>query len=48
MRARLVQTAPQRVTRMIEQEAAMPAKRTPGRAPEAMWDWEPKTLEPKT
>jgi DNA polymerase len=42
---RLVQTAPQRVTRMIEQEATMPAKRNPDRAVEAMWDQEPKTLD---
>jgi DNA polymerase len=30
---------------MIEQEATMPAKRTPERALEAMWDQEPKTLD---
>jgi DNA polymerase len=30
---------------MIEQEATMPAKRTPTRAIEAMWDQEPKTLD---
>jgi DNA polymerase len=41
----LIQTASQRVERMIEQEATMPAKRTPERALEAMWDQEPKTLE---
>jgi DNA polymerase len=41
----LIQTAPQRVTRMIEQEATMPMKRTPTRAIEAMWDQEPKTLD---
>ncbi len=41
----LIRTAPQRVTRMIEQEASMPAKRTPEAALEAMWDQEPKTLE---
>jgi DNA polymerase len=41
----LIQTAAQRVERMIEQEATMPAKRTPERAIEAMWDQEPKTLE---
>ncbi|MCB5174864.1 UdgX family uracil-DNA binding protein [Microvirga lenta] len=41
----LIQTASQRVERMIEQEATMPAKRTPERAIEAMWDQEPKTLE---
>ncbi|HZA91847.1 MAG TPA: UdgX family uracil-DNA binding protein, partial [Gemmatimonadales bacterium] len=41
----LIQTAAQRVERMIEQEATMPAKRTPERALEAMWDQEPKTLE---
>jgi uracil-DNA glycosylase len=41
----LIQTAAQRVERMIEQEATMPTKRTPERAIEAMWDQEPKTLE---
>jgi DNA polymerase len=41
----LIQTAAQRVERMIEQEATMPAKRTPERAIQAMWDQEPKTLE---
>ncbi|WP_230532521.1 UdgX family uracil-DNA binding protein [Microvirga roseola] len=41
----LIQTAARRVDRMIEQEATMPAKRTPERALEAMWDQEPKTLE---
>jgi DNA polymerase len=41
----LIQTAPQRVTRMIEQEASMPTKRTPSAAIEAMWDQEPKSLE---
>ncbi len=41
----LIQTASQRVDRMIEQEATMPAKRTPERALEAMRDQEPKTLE---
>ncbi len=41
----LIQTASQRVERMIEQEATMPAKRTPERALEAMWDQEPKTLD---
>lgn len=41
----LIQTASQRVDTMIEQEATMPAKRTPERAIEAMWDQEPKTLE---
>ncbi len=41
----LIQTASQRVDAMIEQEATMPAKRTPERAIEAMWDQEPKTLE---
>jgi DNA polymerase len=41
----LIQTASRRVERMIEQEATMPAKRTPERALEAMWDQEPKTLE---
>jgi DNA polymerase len=41
----LIQTASQRVESMIEQEATMPAKRTPERALEAMWDQEPKTLE---
>jgi len=41
----LIQTASQRVERMIEQEATMPAKRTPERAIEAMWDQEPKTLK---
>ena len=40
----LIQTAPQRVTRMIEQEATMPAKREPVRAIEAMRDQEPRTL----
>ncbi|MBM6583106.1 UdgX family uracil-DNA binding protein [Microvirga sp. BT689] len=41
----LIQTAAQRVERMIEQEATMPAKRTPERALEAMWDQEPKSLK---
>jgi uracil-DNA glycosylase len=41
----LIQTASRRVERMIEQEATMPAKRTPTRALEAMRDQEPKTLE---
>lgn len=41
----LIQTASQRVERMIEQEATMPAKRTPERALDAMWDQEPKTLD---
>jgi DNA polymerase len=41
----LIQNAPQRVTRMIEQEATMPAKRDPVRAVQAMWDQEPKTLK---
>jgi DNA polymerase len=41
----LIQTASQRVERMIEQEASMPAKRTPERALEAMFDQEPKSLE---
>jgi len=41
----LIQTAFQRVERMIEQEATMPAKRTPERALEAMWDQEPKSLD---
>jgi uracil-DNA glycosylase len=41
----LIQTASQRVDRMIEQEATMPAKRTPERALEAMWDQEPKSLK---
>jgi DNA polymerase len=40
----LIRTAPQRVTQMIEQEAQMPAKRTPTRALEAMTDQEPKSL----
>jgi uracil-DNA glycosylase len=40
----LIRTAPQRVTQMIEQEAQMPAKRTPTRALEAMSDQEPKSL----
>ena len=40
----LIQTASRRVERMIEQEATMPAKRTPERALEAMWDQEPKSL----
>jgi DNA polymerase len=40
----LIQTAAQRVERMIEQEATMPTKRTPERALEAMRDQEPKTL----
>jgi DNA polymerase len=43
--AGLIQTASQRVDRMIEQEATMPTKRTPERAIEAMWDQEPKTLK---
>lgn len=42
--AHLIQTAPQRVTRMIEQEATMPTKRIPTRAIQAMWDQEPKSL----
>jgi probable DNA metabolism protein len=41
----LIQTASQRVDVMIEQEASMPAKRTPERALETMWDQEPKSLE---
>ncbi len=41
----LIQTASQRVERMIEQEATMPAKRTPERALEAMFDQDPKSLE---
>ncbi|MBL0404151.1 UdgX family uracil-DNA binding protein [Microvirga aerilata] len=41
----LIQTASQRVERMIEQEASMPAKRTPERALEAMFDQDPKSLE---
>jgi uracil-DNA glycosylase len=41
----LIQTASWRVESMIEQEATMPAKRTPERALDAMWDQEPKTLE---
>lgn len=41
----LIQTAAQRVERMIEQEATMPAKRNPDRAVEAMWDQKPKSLE---
>ncbi len=41
----LIQTASQRVEAMIEQEATMPAKRTPERALEAMWDQEPRTLQ---
>ena len=41
----LIQTAPQRVTRMIEQEASMPGKREPKKALEAMGDQEPKTLK---
>ena len=41
----LIQTASRRVETMIEQEATMPAKRTPERALDAMWDQEPKTLE---
>lgn len=41
----LIQTASRRVERMIEQEATMPAKRTPERALEAMWDQEPKSLD---
>lgn len=41
----LIQSATQRVDTMIEQEATMPAKRTPERALEAMRDQEPKTLE---
>jgi uracil-DNA glycosylase len=41
----LIQTASQRVERMIEQEATMPTKRTPERALEAMWDQEPKSLK---
>jgi DNA polymerase len=40
----LVQTAAQRVVGMIEQEATMPAKRTPDAAIAAMWDQEPKSL----
>ncbi|MEZ0172573.1 UdgX family uracil-DNA binding protein [Microvirga sp. TS319] len=41
----LIQTASRRVDAMIGQEATMPAKRTPERALEAMWDQEPATLE---
>jgi len=41
----LIQTASLRVERMIEQEATMPAKRSPEHALEAMWDQEPKTLD---
>jgi probable DNA metabolism protein len=41
----LIQTASQRVERMIEQEATMPTKRTPERALEAMRDQEPKSLD---
>ncbi|GEO15177.1 UdgX family uracil-DNA binding protein [Microvirga aerophila] len=41
----LIQTASQRVDRMIEQEATMPTKRTPERALEAMWNQEPQTLK---
>ena len=41
----LIQTASQRVEKMIEQEATMPAKRTPERALDAMWDQEPKSLK---
>jgi DNA polymerase len=41
----LVQNAPQRVDRMIEQEATMATKRTPTRALEAMAGQEPRTLE---
>ena len=43
--ATLIRSAPQRVTRMIEQEATMPAKRKPEAALEAMRDREPRTLE---
>ena len=42
--AALIQDAPQRMARMIDQEATMPAKRKPERALEAMWDQEPKSL----
>jgi uracil-DNA glycosylase len=42
---RLVQTAASRVTRMLEQEATMPTKRTPAAALEAMRDKEIKSLE---
>jgi DNA polymerase len=40
----LIRSAPQRVSEMIEQEAQMPAKRTPTRALEAMTDQAPKSL----
>jgi DNA polymerase len=43
--AGLIQTASRRVDGMIQQEATMPAKRSPERALAAMWDQEPKTLE---
>jgi uracil-DNA glycosylase len=43
--ATVIRSAPQRVTRMIEQEATMPAKRKPEAALEAMRDREPRTLE---
>ncbi|MCB8819355.1 UdgX family uracil-DNA binding protein [Microvirga rosea] len=42
--AGLIQTAPQRVEQMIEQESTMPTKRKPERALDAMWDQEPKSL----
>jgi DNA polymerase len=41
----LIRTAPQRVTRMIEQEATMPQKRKPEAALAGMFDQEPKTLD---
>lgn len=41
---RLIQTAPSRVTEMIEKEAAMPTKRDPVRAVAAMAGQEPKSL----
>lgn len=41
---RLIQTAPSRVREMIEKEAAMPLRRDPVKAVEAMRDQEPKSL----
>ena len=42
--AALIHEAPQRMARMIDQEATMPVKRKPERALDAMWDQEPKSL----
>ncbi|WGF88431.1 UdgX family uracil-DNA binding protein [Marinivivus vitaminiproducens] len=41
----LIRSAPARVRDMLEQEAAMPAKRNPDKAVASMFDQEPRTLE---